>query len=290
MLEDLREDLERLVELYAEVKFLVLDNEAQDVEQKSNIAVFNEMRAALDHVIRCVGDDLAETPEGSDFRKNQLRKANEHIIRAGYDSLDGIGILIRKRISERMKGLDETSIAHSFPEYFSEHVSKIEDFDKKIRESRDNRNKNGNPKESMAEYKSIVEDMKSMYAEIGVNLEHIGNYDRLVSDNSKFKVEIQKFSSDAISTICPQYYSDYNDSVVELGKMLKRKAFKTEKNKYDEMVEKVNDMQDKMINLFPELALFDKKRRNNSIIKWIFAIVGTIVGTIAGAIIGAMAL
>jgi len=274
MLEELQDDLKQLVELYTEVKSLILDGEAQDEEQKSNIAVFNEIRAALDHVLQCIGEDIAvaETSESLNFKKGQIRKAREHIVRAGYDSLDGIGVSIRKRISERMKGLDEISIANSFSEYFSEYVSKIKKSDEKIRESRNNRDKNNNTKENMAEYKKIVEEMKYIYDEIGINLKYIGDYDRLISDNSEFKKEIKNFSQDAISKICPQYYGDYNNLTVELGEMLKQKIFKNEGGKYNELVKKISDMQAKMRNLFPELVKYDKRIKWNNIRYWILTL------------------
>jgi hypothetical protein len=60
MLEQHKKDFEQLSELYAKTKNLILEGEEKDAEQKSNIAVFNEMRAALDHVMQSIGVALAE--------------------------------------------------------------------------------------------------------------------------------------------------------------------------------------------------------------------------------------
>jgi hypothetical protein len=108
-------------------------------------------------------------------------------------------------------------------------------------------------------------------------------YRTLVSNSSEFNAEIRKFSQNAICKICPQYYGDYNNLVVELQKMLKQKTFKEEKDKYNKLVEKAKDMQDKMRNLFPELARFDKKSKWSNAAYWILLLVVTALAGIIGA-------
>jgi hypothetical protein len=285
MLDQHQQDFEHLSTLYAKVKCLVLEGEAQDIEQKSNIAVFNEMRAALDHVFQCIGDDLAEEPEGKDFRKNQIRKAKEHLVRAAYDSLDGRGISFRRRISEMLKGLHTDSIAESFPEYYSNYIPKLNKLDEKIVESRKNRDLGGNSEENINKYEIIVKEMESIHIEIGCHLEYIANYNRLVSDDSEFVVDMKKFSLDAIYKICPQEYRDYINLTVELKEMLKQKIFKKEKDRYDELVKKISKTQNKMKNFFPDLSNFDKQNRKNGIKQVVIAGVIAVLAAIVGAVL-----
>jgi len=256
MLEQHQKSLENLSELYAKTKRLVLEAEGKDPEQKSNIAVFNEMRAAFDHLMQCIGVTLAEKPESEalckeneEFIENQIRKAKEHIIRAMYDSLDGIGISIRKRTSDRLHGLPESSIAMIFPEYHSDYLPKIKNLDEKITASRYNRdNRGSSSEEKIKEYETIIKEMEAIYEEIGPNLRYVVEYNEL----SCFDVEMKIFSQDTINQKYPQY-SEYKKLAAELKNMIKQRIFKEEKDRYEELVKKVNDMQDEIKALFPQL-------------------------------------
>jgi len=253
MLEQHQKSLECLSELYAKAKRLVLEAEGKDPEQKSNIAVFNEMRAALDHLMQCMGVALADKPEGEDLHKgnedfieNQIRKAKEHIVRAMYDSLDGIGISIRKRTSDMLRDLPEPLIATVFPEYHSVYLPKIKNLDEKITESRNNRDNRGSSSEGkIKEYETIIKEMETLYGEIGLNLRYIADYKEL----SYFDIEMKKFSQEAINKKYPQY-SEYNKLAAELRKMIKQRTFKEEKDRYEELVKKVNYMQGEIEGLF----------------------------------------
>jgi DNA repair photolyase len=274
MLEQNKEDLEHLLELYVRTKRLILEGEGKDPEQKSNIAVFNEMRAALDHLMQCIGIALAKEPNSKDedFIKSQIRKAKEHIVRAMYDSLDGIGISIRKRISDMLNNLSETSIAMSFPEYHSDYLPKIKKIDEKIVESRNHRDSRGSDaEEKIKEYETIIREMESIHENIGLNLRYIGNYNGLF----EFDDKMEKFSQDAIHKITPQYYGEYNKLIVELKKMFKQKTFKEEKDRYEEIVRKVGDMRDEIENLFHALIRFDKQSNRNKVIKLIIALISS---------------
>jgi hypothetical protein len=277
MLEQHKKDLESLSELYAKTKRLILEGEERDTEQKSNIAVFNEMRAALDHIMQSIGVGIAEESNSEDFIKNQIRKAREHIIRAAYDSLDGRGISIRIRISSMLRDLSEVSIAMSFPEYHSDYIPKIEELDEKIIESRSNRDNQGsNSEERIKKYENIIKEMESIHEKIGVNLRYIGNYNRL----SEYDEKMKKFSQDAILKICPQYYAEYNKLTVELKRMLKQKTFREERDGYEELMKKVSDKQDEMESLFPELARFDKQSNRRKIQQIIIPLLSAALGAL----------
>jgi hypothetical protein len=249
MLEQHRKNLEHLSELYAKAKRLFLEAEGKDPEQKSNIAAFNEIRAAFDHLMQCIGTALSEKPDSEDFIENQIRKAKEHIVRAMYDSLDGIGVSIRKRTSDMLCNSPENSIAMAFPEYHSDYLPKINSLDEKIMESRNNRDSRGNnPEEKIKEYEDIIREMEQVYEKIMPNLRYIAYYNELLC----FDVKMKRFSQDAINKKYPQY-SEYNKLTAELRKMFKQRTFKEEKDKYEELVKKVDYMQGELEALFPEL-------------------------------------
>jgi hypothetical protein len=256
MLEQHQKNLEHLSELYAKAKLLVLEAESKDPEQKSNIAAFNEIRAAFDHLMQCIGVALSDKPDSEDlckanedFIENQIRKAKEHIVRAMYDSLDGIGVSIRKRTSDMLRNSPEDSIATTFPEYHSDYLPKINSLDEKIIESRNNRDGRGsNSEEKIKEYEDIIREMEQVYKKIMPNLRYIAYYSELLY----FDVKMKRFSQDKINEKYPQY-SEYNKLTAELRKMFKQKTFKEEKDKYEELVEKVNYMQGELEALFPEL-------------------------------------
>lgn len=289
MLEQHQKNLEHLLELYANAKLLILEAEGKDQEQRSNIAVMNEIRAALDHLMQCLGVSLLDKPdtekerkENEEFIEGQIRKAKEHVIRVSYDSLDGIGISIRKRLSDMLHDLSESSIATSFPKYHSDYLSKIMNFDEKIVESRNNRDSRGiKSEEKIKEYEAVIREMESIYEEIGFNLKHIANYDKL----SKFDAKIRKFSHEAIFGICPRYYNEYHQRTTELKRMLAQKNFLGEK--YEDLVKTVNDMQDDMEALFPELARFDKHSTWRKIQNILIPLIAAILGSIITALIAA---
>jgi|GEM_PF-5861202 len=291
MLEQHQKDLEHLLTLYANAKLLILEAEGKDPEQKSNIAVINEIRAALDHLMQCLGVALSGEPETEALRKEnevfiegQIRKAKEHIIRVSYDSLDGIGVSIHKRLSEMLHDLSESSIAVSFPEYHSDYLSKITNLDEKIIESRAQRDsRRVNSEEKIKEYEAVIREMEFIYGEIGINLRHIANYDR----SSKFDAEMRKFSQKAIVNICPRYYNEYHKQSTELKRMLAQKTFKKEKEKYEELVKIVNDMQDEMKTLFPEMTRFDKysawRKIQNILVPFLSAALGALITALIAA-------
>ncbi|MDR2732675.1 MAG: hypothetical protein LBB36_05595 [Fibromonadaceae bacterium] len=248
MLEQHRKDFEQLSELYAKAKRLVLEAEGKDPEQKSNIAVLNEMRAALDHLMQCIGSELAEEPDNKSYIENQIRKAREHIVRAMYDSLDGIGVSIHKRTSDMLRNSPEHLIATVFPEYHSDYLPKINSLDEKIIESRNNRDSRGsNSEEKIKEYQDIIREMEQVYEKIVPNLRYIADYNELLC----FDVKMKRFSQDKINEKYPQY-SEYNKLTAELRKMFKQRTFKVEKDKYEELVKKMNYMQGELEALFPE--------------------------------------
>jgi hypothetical protein len=89
--------------------------------------------------------------------------------------------------------------------------------------------------------------MEQVYEKIVPNLRYIADYNELLC----FDVKMKRFSQDKINEKYPQY-SEYNKLTAELRKMFKQRTFKAEKDKYEELVKKMNYMQGELEALFPE--------------------------------------
>jgi hypothetical protein len=97
-------------QLYLQVKSIMILAENFDKEQDAYVAPINELRNALDHILRSY-----EYPEKID---SEFSEATEHLYRAGYDAYEILAINIVKRIVNSLKNYPTDVITSIFPEYF----------------------------------------------------------------------------------------------------------------------------------------------------------------------------
>ncbi len=95
----LRDLVEKLVELYWEVKGYVISSEKLSKRSRVSVPALNELRNAFDHNIRAEavwrqGQDPKEGTEPNPYLYSykNLEKATGHVYRAGYDALDIIAL------------------------------------------------------------------------------------------------------------------------------------------------------------------------------------------------------
>jgi hypothetical protein len=123
-------DFSEIASLYKEVKKIVLLAENENNKKEVVLSSVNEMRNALDHLMRCYDEDNFD---------HQIDKAKGHLFRAGYDAYELLVIENTIIIKEVFKNYNISIITKVFPEYFSEIYPTIEKLEKKLAEVRANK-------------------------------------------------------------------------------------------------------------------------------------------------------
>jgi hypothetical protein len=95
--------------LYEEVKEIVLLAEYENKEQKYLITSVNELRNALDHLMRSIND-----PESL---KNNIEKSKGHLYRAGYDAYEILAISKLNEIRSIKEHFSYEAILEAYPDY-----------------------------------------------------------------------------------------------------------------------------------------------------------------------------
>jgi hypothetical protein len=113
--------LKELAAKYASVKGLILRAEEIDPSFRSNVMVVKEMRDCNDHIMRAFAELFSDSPisNSEEYVKMQIDKAKGHILRAGYDAIDGIIVASKIKIFEAMQKISNEAIAAIFPEYYT---------------------------------------------------------------------------------------------------------------------------------------------------------------------------
>jgi hypothetical protein len=134
-----RNDLKDAVQLYLQVKELIMLAEELDPEYRSNLLPIREMRDALDHIMRVHAEDLSDEKRtnGEKYIQMQIDKAVGHFCRAGYDSADGIIVGYKLRFVKALSGISSDAMTAVYPDYYEDY----EKFDILIFQSVENRKK-----------------------------------------------------------------------------------------------------------------------------------------------------
>ncbi len=98
----LDQEYKSLIELYFDVKRLIVIAEKEDGEQRLSSSAIAELRSAFDHIMRAhqiiygvIDSSDVQSNTGYDeykYCKENLSKAKGHVYRAGYDAYDVISI------------------------------------------------------------------------------------------------------------------------------------------------------------------------------------------------------
>ena len=108
--------LHNLYVLYANVRHAVILAENFNARRQMPIAPLNQLRNALDHIFNAVNkaNNMDEQFE------HELKEAQEHINRAGYDALELLAGNLGTKILERLNSYTSTTISTVFPTYYSD--------------------------------------------------------------------------------------------------------------------------------------------------------------------------
>lgn len=111
--------LRRMVEFYEGVKALILYVEEIEDANFGNPEMLKELRDALEHLMRVIAckTGLRNEPD-IDYSETNLDKAFGHVYRAGFDALDWLSIVLRRKINRELSPYSTSAIQASLPEYY----------------------------------------------------------------------------------------------------------------------------------------------------------------------------
>ncbi|MFA6102258.1 MAG: hypothetical protein WCV67_16490 [Victivallaceae bacterium] len=139
----------KIIEIHNYTKGLFLWAEEIDPELKLFNQPNNELRNALEHIIRFKAGELGLTPNGDgdteDYSAKSLDKALGHEYRAFFDTADWFSITLREKIINSLAPYSISCIKEVLPDYYSRDRAAIDKICKdiaKIRDSKDVDRKN----------------------------------------------------------------------------------------------------------------------------------------------------
>lgn len=171
--DDFMAKLNEISSLYVESKKAIILLENYNPEHKTFIAPMNEMRNALDHIMKMIANrkDSNEVYE-------QYRGARSHIRRAGYDAYELLCISISDYIRDTLSVFSPEDIAKGFPQYYGEirpRIQELKGFTAKLRERREDRKRKGS--EFFDDDINVDENTYKYYFE---SYEQLNNYSELI--------------------------------------------------------------------------------------------------------------
>jgi len=122
--------LSELLPLYEKVKLAILLTENFDEKREMYVAPMNQLRSALDHIFKAVS---VEKPENCSY---ELKEAEEHMTRAGYDALELLAGSSGTSIINKLQPYDTETLTKIYPEYFTRIKPKIIEIQQGIAERR----------------------------------------------------------------------------------------------------------------------------------------------------------
>ncbi|NVZ08402.1 hypothetical protein HW932_03915 [Allochromatium humboldtianum] len=117
-----REGLKNLAELYAEAKALILYSEQIDPDSRSNLQVIKELRDAFDHLMRVIAtrttDRTLSDADDPDYCRKHIQKSVGHVYRAAFDALDGTVLSLITKITEVVDHYPPEVLNQVIPNYW----------------------------------------------------------------------------------------------------------------------------------------------------------------------------
>ncbi len=110
------EGFQNLLPLYLKVKERIAL--AEEISGDVYLGAINEMRNALDHLMRAY-----ERQESGIVK--ELEECKEHLIRAAFDSFDLVAMELLENNERKFQGFKIELIAKIYPDYFKEFIPKL---------------------------------------------------------------------------------------------------------------------------------------------------------------------
>ena len=124
--------LDYLQNLYVKTRESIVFLENYDKEKKSYIGPHNELRNALDHIMKMI-----RGREDNSVCEKEFKGAESHLLRAGYDAYELICISQIEYIKKTLAIYSTIDISIGFPDYYNRirrDIVKIENETAKLRE------------------------------------------------------------------------------------------------------------------------------------------------------------
>ncbi len=165
MLNKHEKDLRKIVELYRIIKELTLFTE--QVNFKIDVQASMELRNAFDHFMRAMSSELSiQQKKDAEYIKRQIDKVCAHVIRSGYDTLDTLGIEIKKSIIDEMRFFSLETINVVWPEYYRKERGKMMDIVGAITSARFNKDSGDDDLNNFLMYAEKIKESTDMYKKL----------------------------------------------------------------------------------------------------------------------------
>lgn len=116
------------------------------------IAPINELRSALDHIFKSIGN--AKTKEETLYELNECK---EHLNRAGYDALELLVGNLGEQVAKQLNAYRSETLSAVFPEYFKEYKPRMLEIKELIAQLR--AEKKNDTDKSFNEYFDQIEEL-----------------------------------------------------------------------------------------------------------------------------------
>lgn len=161
--EDFYKNLLEVNCLYTEVKDIIILAEQLDPKNQIYLAPLNELRNALDHLMRSLHEN--EDPA------KEFNEAKEHIYRAGYDAYELLNINLAEGIVECVEGYDTEIISIVFPGYYTNIKPALIDIQVELADTR--AHKRTDPVSGIKTFTPYQAKVKTLYHHLKHCQEHV---------------------------------------------------------------------------------------------------------------------
>ncbi len=139
--------------------------EETEINFKTLIQPFNEIKNAFDHVVRIESVECGIQPNVDGYLLSNLDRVLCHTYRTFFDTADFLSINIREKITELLKIYDAEVIEKAIPKYYSEYRGEIIDINEKIAKIRENKDIGNNTQliETVNKYDKKLNSLCDIY-------------------------------------------------------------------------------------------------------------------------------
>ncbi|WOE69106.1 hypothetical protein RZR97_08290 [Hydrogenimonas thermophila] len=291
-------DFSEIASLYKEIKKIVLLAENENDEKEVILSSVNEMRNALDHLMRCY-----DSPNEDDCLK-QIDKAKGHLYRAGYDAYELLGIEATTIIKELLEKYDILAILIVFPDYFTEIYPIVSELEKQLADARaykkvgyDFYNDDGEIdveriQKAFEEYSKTIDRLLSIKDNIISKIPELQKKSEIIEIILFIKKIYKEYDIEVIQTAFPNYFSDIYPKIIEFEKALDEVRDKKDISniqsffdKYKHFVDNLYKARDEIVSKI-DILKDVKSKKNKSKTKEI--IVASIISAILGVLLGTL--
>ncbi|NHM15344.1 hypothetical protein GMI69_01465 [Eggerthellaceae bacterium zg-887] len=159
--------------IYFAVKQVFILSEELDDDLCSSIQPINQLRDALDHLMRVVAVttnfrdttfSLDELPK--DFVDKNFNAAMNHLYRAFFDACDSVSISYREGIAKNLEGFSKDVILTALPTYYQTMKPRIEAINNEIAAMRNSKGQYPKSREKGVDhYLAVLDELQKYYRE-----------------------------------------------------------------------------------------------------------------------------